>query len=83
MRGGGETLQPIEGKMCVRAPCKNCENRTEYCHSKCKAYKEFRAFRDRLLEQRKNEHIVIETSIEGVSRTAKSRGIGKLRRKRT
>lgn len=33
-------------------PCKGCEFRREDCHSVCKAYLEFRAERDKMLEEK-------------------------------
>ena len=31
----------------VKAPCKDCEKRNPYCHTSCKAYKDYRAEKDR------------------------------------
>ena len=67
--------------MYVRAPCKNCENRTDYCHVNCEAYNNFRAFRDDMLNKKHIDSTITGTSIEGAQRTAKSRGVGRLRRK--
>ena len=37
----------------MEAPCRNCEKRELYCHSKCKKYIEFDEFRQR---ERKRRH---------------------------
>lgn len=40
----------------MEAPCRNCEKRELYCHSKCKQYKEFDAFRQRERKRRQAEY---------------------------
>lgn len=33
-------------------PCKNCEKRSEHCHSKCEEYKAYKNERERLKKKR-------------------------------
>lgn len=39
------------------APCKDCNDRTQTCHSTCEAYLEYRSARDKMLEDRERERI--------------------------
>jgi hypothetical protein len=36
-----------------KAPCKNCEDRYEKCHTKCERYKEFKNYRNMIHTKRK------------------------------
>lgn len=61
-----------------KAPCKGCEDRRPHCHASCEAYKEFRAWREYVSDERKKRletEYFIETvrAISVKKRTAKDR----------